>query len=144
MGASVIANLLSKGFSILAVVRSTAKAAPLQTTFKSHVSTGHLTFAIVPDMTVPGAIDMAGVDGIIHSASPLPPMDPQTDPEAVIGPAVQMTTSVLREAARWPSVKRVVITSSIVTIWEPKQGSYIYSEVRKANQSVSFGLIAHW
>lgn len=39
-----------------------------------------------------------------------------------------MTTGILSDAAKVPSVKRVVITSSIVTLLEPKEGKYVYSE----------------
>lgn len=130
IGAAVLSNLLSKGFSVRAVIRSPNKANPFNTTFKSYIDSGKLTFTVVADLTVPGAFDAAlqGIDGVIHCASPMPPMDPKTDPELILGPAVKMTTGILQDAANVPSVKRVVVTSSIVTLIEPKEGKYVYSE----------------
>ncbi len=114
-----------------AVVRSDGKAAPFQQTFKSYIDSGSLTFVVVPDMTIPGAFNSAlqGIDGVIHCASPMPPMDAKIDPEIILGPAVKMTTGILEDAAKVSTVKRVVITSSVVTLYEPKQGRYVYSEV---------------
>jgi nucleoside-diphosphate-sugar epimerase len=82
-------------------------------------------------MTIPGAFNEAlkGIDGVMHVASPMPPADPKTDPEIILGPAVKMTLGILQDAAEVPSVKRVVITSSVVTLYEPKEGKYVYSEV---------------
>jgi nucleoside-diphosphate-sugar epimerase len=113
------------------VVRSDAKAAPFQRTFASFVTSGHLTFVVVPDMTISGAFNEAlkEIDGVMHVASPMPPMDPKTDPEIILGPAVKMTLGILEDAAKVSSVKRVVITSSVVTLYEPKEGKYVYSEV---------------
>jgi nucleoside-diphosphate-sugar epimerase len=113
------------------VVRSNAKAAPLQKNFASYITSGHLDFVVVPDMTVPGAFKEAlkGIDGVLHIASSMPPMDPKIDPEVITGPAVGMTVGILEDAAKVPSVKRVVLTSSVVALFEPKGGKYVYTEV---------------
>ena len=114
-----------------AVIRSDGKAAPFQQTFRSYIDSGSLTFVVVPDLTVPGAFDSAlqGIDGVIHCASPMLPMDTKIEPELIIGPAVKMTTGILTDAAKVSTVKRAVITSSVVTLYEPKEGRNIYTEV---------------
>jgi nucleoside-diphosphate-sugar epimerase len=57
---------------------------------------------------------IAGVDYVVHTASPLPIQVPE-DEQVVIKPAVEGTLAVLR-AAHKHKVKRVVITSSGLTI----------------------------
>lgn len=130
IGSAVLANLLTKGFTVKAVVRSLVKAVPLETTFKPYVESGKLSFAVVPDITVPGAFASAlsGIDGVVHCASPMVPSDPEADPQDLIGPAVQGTIGILQDAAKVPGIKRVVVTSSAITLLEPKEGKYVYTE----------------
>ncbi|PON74297.1 Hopanoid-associated sugar epimerase [Parasponia andersonii] len=56
-----------------------------------------------------------GSEGVFHTASPafLSATDPQAE---IIDPAVKGTLNVLRSCAKAPSVKRVVITSSIDSV----------------------------
>ncbi|PON84833.1 hypothetical protein TorRG33x02_193850, partial [Trema orientale] len=66
-----------------------------------------------------GSFDSAidGCDGVFHTASPV--INPTVDPQAeLIDPAVNGTLSILRSCAKVPSVKRVVITSSIASVFE--------------------------
>ncbi|KIM31787.1 hypothetical protein M408DRAFT_318074 [Serendipita vermifera MAFF 305830] len=130
VGSAVLSNLLNKGFTVRAVVRSLAKAAPLETVFKAYVDSGKLTFAVVPDMAVPGAFASAldGIDGIVHCASPILSSDPNADPQDLIAPAVNGTLGIVQDAAKVASVKRIVVTSSVVTFLEPKEGKYVYTE----------------
>lgn len=82
-----------------------------------------LSCPIIPDISVPGCYDAAaqGVEYIIHTASPLPTGDevPLRQLEAhFMRPAVLGTLSVLDAAARARTVRRVVLTSSIVSLVE--------------------------
>ena len=93
----------------------------------------------MPDITIDGAfVDaLKDVTYVLHIASPLPsPVSlfdiilyssgsigfltdicQDADPETgIVRPAVQGTTSILKSAANVPSVRRVVITSSIVAL----------------------------
>ncbi|KAE8334089.1 hypothetical protein BDV39DRAFT_188379 [Aspergillus sergii] len=70
-----------------------------------------------------------GVDYVIYLAHPLPD---GTDKEYYFTPAVKLTTVLLKEAARVPSIKKVVITSSIAALM-PLDG--IPPEFRKAAKS---------
>lgn len=54
-----------------------------------------------------------GADYVIHLAHPLPS---GTDKEYYFTPAVKVTTALLQEAARVPSIKKVILTSSIAAL----------------------------
>ncbi|KAK9364388.1 hypothetical protein V1509DRAFT_650661 [Lipomyces kononenkoae] len=64
----ILEELLSKGYSVRAAIRSDGKSKFLREQFP----TSKLSFAIVPDIAVPGAFDDAvkDMDYIVHTASP--------------------------------------------------------------------------
>ncbi|KAL6981143.1 hypothetical protein U1Q18_022772 [Sarracenia purpurea var. burkii] len=61
-----------------------------------------------------------GCEGVFHTASPvlLSPGDPKAD---LLDPAVKGTLNVLRSCAKVPSIKRVVLTSSMTAICPSKK-----------------------
>lgn len=83
-----------------------------------------LSFAIIPDVTIDDAYNgvLEGVTQVIHIASPLvtgrerPPIESRLADETFIKPAVQGTISLLEAADACGTVRRVVITSSIVAL----------------------------
>ena len=70
VAAHLIHEFLSAGYNVRGTLRSHSYIPKIQAAQGGLSS--HLTFAIIPDMSVPGAFDEAakGVSGIIHSASP--------------------------------------------------------------------------
>ncbi|KIM31973.1 hypothetical protein M408DRAFT_241598 [Serendipita vermifera MAFF 305830] len=131
VGNHILRRLIETSFSVKAAVRSDSKAKFLTSFFQSYVDSGKLTFVNVPDITAPGAFDEAvkGVDGVIHGASPLESNDPQADPQELVQPAVHGTVGILDSALKNGSgIKRIVITSSIVTLYEPHEPGHIYSD----------------
>ncbi|KAK0705718.1 hypothetical protein B0H67DRAFT_650022 [Lasiosphaeris hirsuta] len=124
VGASTLLHLLHAGYHVRAAVRSEAKAAAVaaRPQIRSMHPGSRLTFTIVPDITLPGAYDDAveGVTHIIHIASPLAS---GADTIALgrhhqhfTQPAVQGTLNVLEAANTVGTVRRIVITSSIVAL----------------------------
>ena len=123
MGFRALVEALSAGYSVRAAVRSQNKAdlilaAP---SIKALSPGSKLQFVIVPDILADGAYDEAvkGVMYIVHCASPIavPTDDYERD---IIEPAIEGTVGILNSAAKAPSVKRVVITSSCLAVipWE--------------------------
>ena len=94
-----------------------AKLAPLKKAFGELFNKIELVEAdlLKPD-TLANAIK--GCDYVVHVASPLPFIDPK-DENDLIRPALEGTLAVL-QAARDHKVKRVVITSSCLTIFRHK------------------------
>ncbi|XP_060957956.1 phenylacetaldehyde reductase [Cannabis sativa] len=73
------------------------------------------------DLMEEGSFDSAttGCDGVFHTASPVLDSSLIVDPQVqLIDPAVQGTLNVLRSCAKVPSIKRIVITSSISSVFE--------------------------
>ncbi|KAJ3185390.1 hypothetical protein HDU87_000007 [Geranomyces variabilis] len=127
VGSHVAEGFLAKGYRIRGTLRSAAKAKSLEIRWNAAGYAGKFEF-VSADLSAENAFLEAahGVDAIAHVASPVTftAADPYRD---VINPAVQGTLSVLRAAKATPSVKRVVITSSVVSMFQQKSG-HTYTE----------------
>jgi len=125
IGAHVVKALIDKSYHVVGTVRSSSKGEYLAKQFGNK-----FTYVIVEDIEKPGAFDEAvvGADAVLHTASPVS-ME-ASDPQRLIRPAVQGTVGMLGSILKHGStVKRVIITSSIVSVYEPKDGpSYTFTE----------------
>jgi nucleoside-diphosphate-sugar epimerase len=117
----VLSQLLSVPTnSVRAVVRSQSKVDDVKSLFPAPAS--RLDFAIVPDMTAPGAFDQAlqstpPFDVVMHMASPFLYKAASSADDFLV-PAIKGTTEVLSGIQRVAkdSVKRVVLTSSFAAV----------------------------
>ncbi|WQF76601.1 Putative NAD-dependent epimerase/dehydratase, NAD(P)-binding domain superfamily [Colletotrichum destructivum] len=124
VGFAVLIHALRAGHTVRCAVRSEAKAAFIRSRPQIKaldLPRARLNFAIVPDITTDGAYDEAirGVSSVIHVASPLATADSvprELHQEYFIQPAVRGTLGMLEAARRAGTVRRVVITSSIVAL----------------------------
>ncbi|KAI0289784.1 D-lactaldehyde dehydrogenase [Multifurca ochricompacta] len=117
LAAWVVQKYLEAGYSVRGTVRNATKSAFLNSMFAKYG--GRFELYVVDDITKDGAFDEAveGVEVVAHVASPFH-FGP-SDPDEFIIPAVQGTLSILDSVSKnGSSVKRVVLTSSIVSIWE--------------------------
>jgi nucleoside-diphosphate-sugar epimerase len=121
VGFRTLVYALEAGYNVRAAIRSRPDAILSSPSIKALNPGSKLTFVTVPDLTAPGAYDEAvkGVDYIIHLASPIVqatyvPADKYD--EVYTQPALQGTLGMLESAAKQSSVKRIVITSSVVAI----------------------------
>lgn len=123
IGSHILDVLLAHGLSVLGIVRSEQKADQVRGDFPD--AGDRLDFAIVPDITKPGAYDKAlqsdpSIRYIIHTASPLNYSSGKSVADFV-QPAVQGTLEILNATARHgENVQRVVITGSFSAIGNPK------------------------
>ncbi|KAF8468651.1 hypothetical protein JB92DRAFT_3059092 [Gautieria morchelliformis] len=113
---------LRAGHRVRGTVRSIARAEALKAAYAKHgIPTDdlekRLEFAIVDDLNSEEQLTNAlrDVDGVLHGALAFTEF---TDPK-LVDIAVEGTLVLLRVAKKFPSIKRVVLTSSIVAIHTP-------------------------
>jgi dihydroflavonol-4-reductase len=114
------AELLARGYHVRGTTRSLARVDKGK--LPSLPGAERLSFTEADLLDENGFDDaFAGADFVLHMASPysLEAKDPQRE---LVDPAVKGTLAVLRSAARSPSVKRVVITSSMAAVTDEPDG----------------------
>ncbi|RDW58391.1 hypothetical protein BP5796_12321 [Coleophoma crateriformis] len=113
IGAATAMAALKAGYRLRLSVRNEAQIAKLKGIFSEFAD--KIEYVVVPDIMVEGAFAkvLDGVTYILHLASPLAR---STDKNKIFPPAVQGTVGILRDAAKIPSVKKVVIASSIAAL----------------------------
>ena len=119
IGFRVLAEAVKAGFRARAVVRKDSQVQAIKSTASIKPYVSKIQFVIIPDFTAKGAFDrhLDGVSFVIHVASPAAPSgNAPINVAEYTGPPVAMTKDILKAASEAPSVKRVVITSSIVTM----------------------------
>lgn len=115
----IVKQLLETGMTVNATVRDVSDTAKYEhLTVLAEKASGQLN-VFSADLLQEGSFDdaMEGCEMVCHTASPFllgKPKDPEND---LIKPARQGTENVLKSANRLSSVKRVVLTSSIVAIF---------------------------
>lgn len=122
VGFAVLALLLKSGYQARVASRKLATVEKLKDLPSIKPYADSVSFIEIADFVAEHAFDEAvkGVDYVLHVASPIP------DPSQVGGvvdvrkdyiePAVQGNLGLLRAAATSPSIKRIVITSSVVIL----------------------------
>lgn len=128
LGYAILVDLLKSDYRVRVTARSQEKidrvlAAPSIAALKP--SSSQLMFVLVADMTVTGVYDkaVAGVDFIIHAASPLPDrgkgsaFSKEELEEVFVTSSVKGNLSILKSANdHGKTVKRIVMTSSTVAL----------------------------
>ncbi|KAM3421239.1 hypothetical protein BST61_g1645 [Cercospora zeina] len=116
IGSHVVNEALAAGYKVRGTARSEEKA---ENTTKIFNNQSDYSTAIVEDFQHDGAFDEAvkGVDAVIHVASDT---TFGYDPNNVIPPTKAGVLSILKSAAKEPSVKRFVLTSSSTAALLPK------------------------
>ncbi|KAM0755609.1 NAD-P-binding protein [Meredithblackwellia eburnea MCA 4105] len=112
LGTEVALSFIEQGFKVRGTARSQAKAQEWEE--KNSSTKGKIEWAIVEDIVAPGAFTEAikGVTILAHTASPFH-FNVKDNVKDMLEPAVQGTREALLAAKNTPSVKRVVVTSSM-------------------------------
>ena len=115
IGSHVVKNALAAGIRVRLSVRKEEQIETLKQLFSAEPN--QLEFVVIPDISNPEAFKgkLDGVEHVLHLASPMPGKgeDFQSD---YLKPAVEGTESVLEAAKASGSVKRVVVTSSVLAV----------------------------
>lgn len=107
IGSATAVEALKAGYRLRVCLRKPSDH--LQTLLSQYSK--QIEYVIIPDLTDEAAFSgkLDGVEFVLHLASPLPH---GTDKETYFTPAVKGTTALLKAAAKVPSIKKIVITSS--------------------------------
>lgn len=118
IGSQVVTSALREGYNVRLSVRNAEQIENLKDIFLDNVS--KIEFVVVPDISKPQAFDDAldNVEVVFHIASPMPGKGADLHKD-YLDPAVRGTLSVLESARKIPSIKKVVIMASILSIGPP-------------------------
>lgn len=119
IGSWIVRTLLEAGYAVHGTVRNPQKAAGLEHLHAlAAAHPGRLTL-FKADLLEPGSFDeaMAGCELVMHTASPFLLSGFDDAQEALVRPALEGTRVVLDAVNRTESVRRVVLTSSVVAIY---------------------------
>ena len=121
IGSHVVNEALAAGYKVRGTSRSEERAEYTKKVFKNNPN---YSTVIVTDVQQEGAFDSAvkEVNAVIHMATDT---SFSADPNQVVAPTVAGVLNILRSAARMPSVKRFVLTSSSVAALFPQPGKEI-------------------
>jgi nucleoside-diphosphate-sugar epimerase len=123
LGYLTLIKLLKAGYKVRAAVRSLAKAAKVEAAPSVKALGLSVEWIVVPNMVTEGAYDEAvkGVKYVVHVASPIPtfgldPVPTEKLAEYFLEQAPKSEIGMLESAQRSGTVKRIVVTSSVVAI----------------------------
>ncbi|GMR31581.1 hypothetical protein PMAYCL1PPCAC_01776, partial [Pristionchus mayeri] len=120
----VVLNLLKQGFRVRGTVRSLKNAAKIDPIRKLDVD-GRLELVEADLLKEEGwANAISGCDFVQHVASPFPIVADET----VVTTAISGTLNVLKAVAKCPSVQKVVLTSSCVSVNEGHDQNRTFDE----------------
>ncbi|KAL8859805.1 MAG: hypothetical protein Q9178_003637 [Gyalolechia marmorata] len=122
LGFHILVSTLSAGYRVLATVSRKEEADHILSTRSIRKLGDNLTFVTIPDIAADGSLAEAvkrDIQYIIHTDSPMTVSSTVARDRyesQIIQPLLKSTNNVLSAALDTPSVKRVVITSSLMGI----------------------------
>ena len=120
-GLHIVDQLLEHGYRVRGTVRDAEKAVWTSKYFLDRYGAGRYTTAVIPDMAVKHAFDIAvrSCAGVIHVASVT---SMNANPNEVVTPSIAGALNALEAAALEPSVKRFVYCSSVAAAISHERG----------------------
>ncbi|KAF7557932.1 hypothetical protein G7Z17_g327 [Cylindrodendrum hubeiense] len=121
LASHAIKDFLERGYRVRGIVRNLSQALWLtEELFPLFAQSGVFDLVEVPDLAASNAFDKvipnSNASAILHFATPF---DFSPDPNNVIPQAVGIVLGLLQAAAREPSVKRFVYTSTVGAVYSP-------------------------
>lgn len=133
----VVLQLLDRGYQVRGTTRSPDKASETRAVLERAKpgAGGVVNFASASLEAEAGWREaMEGADAVVHVASPIPLAQPK-DRDALVGPARDGALRLLKAASQTPSVKKVVMTSSVAAVADghgPRK-NHVFSEADWSN-----------
>ncbi|KAL3675749.1 hypothetical protein R1sor_025697 [Riccia sorocarpa] len=135
IGSWIVKLLLESGYNVRGAVRDPADVAKVGHLLKLPGAKERLVLA-KGNLLQEGSLDSVfdGVDGVFHTASPVPTTTPPDVQKDLLDPAIKGTANVLSSASKSRTVKRVVLTSSTSAItaskntWSPENTNKVVDE----------------
>tara|TARA_R110002072_G_scaffold31735_19_gene97790 strand:+ start:33789 stop:34799 length:1011 start_codon:yes stop_codon:yes gene_type:complete len=122
IGTHTVLEFLNNGYEVRGSIRDLARAESLKTMLSKHTEHIQNLEFVAASLTEPDswAEAVAGCDGVIHIASPVPIEQPK-DPNELIIPAREGALNVLK-AAQLAGIKKIVLTSSVAAVSSNDKG----------------------
>jgi len=135
IGAAVAQQLLKDGYIVRGATRSIPKAEPLKQKFDAEFGEGLFHLVQVENFATPGAYDAAlqDVSGVVHVAGDL---SFSTDFDQVVQGSIDGILHILNAATKLPSIKRVVLTSSRIAVFNTKKGDSSTVDINSYNDAI--------
>ncbi len=124
----VVRELLEDGYSVRATVRGLTEGKKYEYLTSLSVASERLEL-VQAELLDEGSYDnaVAGCEYVIHSASPYV-LDVDDSQKDLLDPAKKGTLNVLKACVKAGSVKKVVLTSSVVAIFDGPSPGHVYTE----------------
>ena len=137
IGFRTLVEALQTGYAVRASIRRESSIDEIKAAKSVQPYLSNLSFVTIPDITVPGAFNEAvkGVDYVIHLASPLAIPSDDLD-KTIVQPAIRGTVGMLESALKEKSIKRLVITASIVSVLPGAAFAPDFDDIVYPNNSV--------
>ncbi|KAF8857369.1 NAD(P)-binding protein [Acephala macrosclerotiorum] len=116
IGHEVLRQTLEAGYNVRAVIRKESNIEMTKQALANPELFSKIDFPVIPDLAAPDAFDKSlfGVTSIIHVASPVETSAPSDNYERdYYRPVINISTNILKAANETPSVRRIIVTSSI-------------------------------
>ena len=138
IGSHVVAQNLEAGHRVRLSVRKESQIDGLKSLYSRYVDS--IEFLVVPDLSTSDAFKSAlqNVVYIFHLASPMPGKGSDFKTDYLL-PAEQGTISLLNAARATSTVKRVVITSSVLALLPPD--AFVTGRFNTKGSSYDFGTL---
>lgn len=122
IGAHTVLEFLNSGYEVRGSIRDLKRAESLRQMLAAHTEHIDKLEFVAASLTETACWDeaVAGCDGVIHVASPVPIEQPK-DPQELIVPAREGALNVLK-AAQKAGIKRIVLTSSVAAVSYNQKG----------------------
>lgn len=130
LGQHILDELLQNGYEVRAGVRSQEQLTSFENFFKSNRNYDNVEFVLISGLDDSSALIpyLQDIELIVHVASPTPHPGIENVTRDIIEPAIRITNSVLFAARRIPTIRRVIITSSLSNVIRTEDSGTVINE----------------